>query len=242
MGGRICGGRSPSGALPGSTARPPSGCGFSSTCAAASGCGCAVDEATDGAASAPCASSSAMRSPAESSSPTLTLSSLTTPANGAGTSMVALSDSRVMSPWSFSTRSPGLTSTSITGTWSWPLKSGTRTSRRADGAEEAASRAGSGAACAGGFAAAGGAAGLAGDACSLRSPEEAAPASAAASTMAITLPSDTVSPTLTLSSLTTPANGAGTSMVALSDSRVMSPWSFSTRSPGLTSTSITGTS
>src|SRR6185437_14436778 len=62
-----------------------------------------------------------------------------------------------------------------------------------------------------------------------------------ASIVAITLPSATSSPTLTFISLIVPANGAGTSMVALADSSVTRPWSFSTRSPGLTITSITGT-
>ncbi len=54
------------------------------------------------------------------------------------------------------------------------------------------------------------------------------------------MPFDTLSPTLSLSSFTTPACGAGTSIVALSDSSVMSGSSFFTLSPGLTSTSITG--
>src|SRR5690348_10168602 len=60
-----------------------------------------------------------------------------------------------------------------------------------------------------------------------------------ASIVAITLPSETSSLTLTLTSFTVPANGAGTSIVALADSSVTRPWSFSTRSPGLTITSIT---
>src|SRR5215470_6031906 len=58
----------------------------------------------------------------------------------------------------------------------------------------------------------------------------------------MTLPSLTLSPTLTLSSLTVPAAGEGTSIVALSDSSVTSESSFFTASPGLTNTSITGTS
>jgi hypothetical protein len=56
------------------------------------------------------------------------------------------------------------------------------------------------------------------------------------------LPSDTVSPTLTLSSLTTPAAGEGTSIVALSDSSVISGSSGCTWSPGEARTSMTGTS
>src|SRR5712692_5332678 len=57
----------------------------------------------------------------------------------------------------------------------------------------------------------------------------------------IGVPWDTLSPTLTLSSLTTPASGEGISIVALSDSSVMSDCSFATESPGLTRTSITST-
>jgi hypothetical protein len=55
-------------------------------------------------------------------------------------------------------------------------------------------------------------------------------------------PCETLSPTLIFSSLTMPAAGEGTSMVALSDSRLTSGSSLATTSPGLTSTSITGTS
>ena len=56
------------------------------------------------------------------------------------------------------------------------------------------------------------------------------------------MPCETLSPSLTFSSLTTPASGDGTSIVALSDSSVISESSFLTLSPGLTSTSMTGTS
>jgi hypothetical protein len=45
-----------------------------------------------------------------------------------------------------------------------------------------------------------------------------------------------------LISFTTPAEGEGISMVALSDSSVMSDCSFATASPGFTSTSMTSTS
>src|SRR5687768_6342973 len=68
----------------------------------------------------------------------------------------------------------------------------------------------------------------------------AAPASAA-SISATTVPSAISSPTFTFTSLTTPSNGAGTSIVALSDSSVTRPWSRLTVSPRFTSTSITGT-
>src|SRR3954451_19148089 len=60
--------------------------------------------------------------------------------------------------------------------------------------------------------------------------------------MRMMLPSDTLSPTLTLISRTLPLNGDGTSIVALSDSRLTSACSALTSSPSLTSTSITGTS
>src|SRR6188768_548541 len=85
-----------------------------------------------------------------------------------------------------------------------------------------------------GAAAAAGAAALAGAA-------GAAPSPSASSTTTIA-PSDSVSPSFTLISLTTPAAEDGTSSVALSDSRVSRPWSFFTVSPTATSISITGTS
>ncbi len=65
---------------------------------------------------------------------------------------------------------------------------------------------------------------------------------ATASTRAITEPSDTRSPSCTFTSRMRPAVGAGTSMVALSDSRVTRASSTWTVSPALTSSSMTGTS
>src|SRR5712671_295918 len=65
---------------------------------------------------------------------------------------------------------------------------------------------------------------------------------ASASSTRITFPSLTLSPTFTLRSLTVPAAGEGTSIVALSDSSAMSGSSGFTASPGLTKTWITGTS
>src|SRR5882672_1345909 len=65
-------------------------------------------------------------------------------------------------------------------------------------------------------------------------------ADGALSSVRIRLPSDNLSPGFIFSSLMTPAAGDGTSIVALSDSSVISESSFSTLSPGLTSTSITG--
>src|SRR6202171_6470607 len=64
----------------------------------------------------------------------------------------------------------------------------------------------------------------------------------AASRTGIPLPLLTLSPSLPFTSLITPAEGAGISMVAFSDSSVTSESSAFTASPGLTRTSITGTS
>src|SRR5688572_5135523 len=69
----------------------------------------------------------------------------------------------------------------------------------------------------------------------------AAVASPVASTK-ITEPSLTLSPTLTWIALTTPDSGAGTSIVALSDSSETSGSSAFTVSPTLTKISMTGTS
>src|SRR5689334_5259374 len=68
------------------------------------------------------------------------------------------------------------------------------------------------------------------------------PAADVASRIAMSDPCDTLSPSLTFTSFTTPACEEGTSIVALSLSSVTSEASFSTRSPGFTSTSMTGTS
>jgi len=72
--------------------------------------------------------------------------------------------------------------------------------------------------------------------------EGAGVATSLASSNAINVPSLTLSPTLTLTDLIVPAAGDGTSIVALSDSRVRRESSAWTASPGLTMTSITGTS
>jgi hypothetical protein len=64
-------------------------------------------------------------------SPTDTFSSVILPAAGAGTSIVALSDSSVISGSSSATSSPAETSTSMTGTSSKSPMSGTVTSIRA---------------------------------------------------------------------------------------------------------------
>src|SRR5438067_2362298 len=58
----------------------------------------------------------------------------------------------------------------------------------------------------------------------------------------ISVPSETLSPTLTAIASTVPPAGDGTSIVALSDSSVTSGVSVLIASPTLTSTSMTGTS
>src|SRR4051794_41132410 len=73
-------------------------------------------------------------------------------------------------------------------------------------------------------------------------PSAAAPSLPAPSSVRITVPSETVSPTDTLSSPIVPAAGDGTSIVALSDSSVISGSSSATVSPGETRTSMIGTS
>ena len=64
----------------------------------------------------------------------------------------------------------------------------------------------------------------------------------AGSIFSSSLPWATRSPTLTLTSVIVPGNGAGTSIVALSDSSVSSGSSVCTVSPAETRISITGTS
>src|SRR5213078_1731942 len=71
---------------------------------------------------------------------------------------------------------------------------------------------------------------------------DGAAAPACVSNVRMTLPSLTLSPTLSLTSLTTPAEGDGTSIVALSDSSVTSGSSALTVSPVFTNASMTGTS
>ena len=72
--------------------------------------------------------------------------------------------------------------------------------------------------------------------------DAAGAAPAAAASTRIRLPSETLSPSLTLISLTVPAAGDGTSIVALSDSSSTSGSSTATVSPGFTITLMTGTS
>ena len=72
--------------------------------------------------------------------------------------------------------------------------------------------------------------------------EAGAAAAPSASSVRITDPSATLSPSLTETDATLPAAGDGTSIVALSDSSSTSGSSFLTTSPGFTKTVITGTS
>jgi hypothetical protein len=69
-----------------------------------------------------------------------------------------------------------------------------------------------------------------------------APDSALTATVATSVPSEAVSPTLSSTSCTIPATGDGMSIVALSDSSATSGSSSATESPACTKTSITGTS
>ena len=137
--------------------------------------------------------------------------------------MVALSVSRVIRVSSRAITSPTLTATSITSTSLCPPISGTQMVLRAAGLATGA--------------AAG--AGLAGAAAATTG---VAAALAAASTKTMQSPSLTLLPTLTLMAVITPATVLGTSMVALSVSRVMRVSSRATVSPTLTATSITSTS
>src|SRR5438477_4509101 len=160
--------------------------------------------------------------PSDTLSPTLTLTDCTVPPSGDGTSIVALSDSSEMSGSSAFTVSPALTNSSITGMSLKSPMSGTRTS-----ATPPAVLVGDGGAETAAFGAAVGA---------------AACAAAPESSSRITLPSLTLSPSLILSSFTVPAAGAGTSIVALSDSSETSGSSDFTESPTFTMISMIGTS
>src|SRR5262245_4735171 len=107
--------------------------GLSGAGARAAGAGAAAGGAATGAlasAGAAAESITSMAEPFDTLSPSLIRNSFTTPACGAGTSIVALSDSSVISGSSFFTASPGLTSTSITGTFLKSPRSGTVTSMR----------------------------------------------------------------------------------------------------------------
>ena len=148
--------------------------------------------------------------------------------------MVALSVSSVIRPSSFSTVSPTDTSTSMTSTSPSSPMSGTATSMVSLLADAAGADSCFELSCAAG-ADASEEASL--DADSLE--DEPEPAT---SSLITTVPSFTLSPVLMNTSFTVPACVEGTSMVALSVSRVISPSSFSMVSPTETNTSITSTS
>jgi hypothetical protein len=240
----------PEGATVGSCAGAAAGAGAEACAAEGAAAGALAGAAAGAAAGAGAAaaapppepSRTATRSPMLTLSPTLTLSSLSTPAAEDGISIEALSDSTVMSDCSSLIVSPGFTRTSMTATSLKSPMSGTLTSTgptapvrpepvegpACAGASTGSARtvlaAGAGAAAAGAEAGAGAA---------------AAPSPSSTST---TEPSLTLLPTPTLSSFTTPAALDGISIEALSDSTVISDCSGFTASPTFTSTSITATS
>src|SRR6185503_978985 len=109
----------------------------------------------------------------------------------------------------------------------------------AAGADDGAAAAGCAAAAGGGD---GAWAGCAAAGCVAGAAGAGAAADSAASSINTSVPSETLSPTLTLISLTTPDFGAGTSIVALSDSSAISGSSALTLSPGLTRISMIGIS
>lgn len=173
---------------------------------AAAGCSSA-------AGAAPSTFSLRIRSPVPTSSPTLIETLSTTPEAGEGISMLALSDSRVISDWSASTVSPALTITSMTLALPAEPMSGTLMSWTL----AAAGAAGLLSLGAGAGASAFGASGWAGAASALASAGCSPPST---SSSRISSPSFKVSPTFALMLFTTPALGLGISMLALSDSRV----------------------
>ena len=193
------------------------------------GAGAAADAATG---APPAASTTATTEPLETLSPTFTATDLTTPAWEDGISIEALSLSTVIRLCSTLIVSPALTITSITATSSKSPMSGTTTSTVPPPAAGAAAGAATGAGAGDAAAAAGAATGAGAGA--------AAPPSASSTTSSA--PSLILSPSLTFSSLTTPACDDGISIDALSDSTVTRLCSAATLSPGLTSSSMISTS
>ena len=184
-------------------------------------------------ASPAAASINATTEPCDTLSPSLTLSSLITPPCDAGISIEALSLSTVIRLCSGLMVSPGLTKTSMTAMSLKSPMSGTRSSTTPPlPAAGAACGAGDGAAAATcGSCACTGVGVLAGAAAPL-----------ADSSISSGDPSLTLSPSETLSSLTTPSALDGISIEALSLSTVIRLCSAFTVSPGLTSSSMTATS
>src|SRR5206468_2321516 len=164
-------------------------------CAGAAACGLGAASAAAGAAAPAAPSSSARSVPLLTLSPTLTFSSLMTPACDDGISIDALSLSTVTSDCSCFTVSPGLTKTSMTDTSAKSPMSGTTTST-VPPALLALPLAG------GGWGEGGGGALGVGGGAAAASPAAASPWASSISTDA---PSPTLSPSLTFSSFTTPA-------------------------------------
>jgi hypothetical protein len=198
------------------------------TAAEAAGAAATATATATGAAAATVPSKMASRSPMLTVSPTLTLSSLSTPACEDGISIEALSDSTVISDCSTLMVSPGLTMTSMTATSLKSPMSGTCTCTGPDAVATGAAATGAATGAGVATAAAGAAAGAA-----------AAPAASTTNTME---PCLTLSPRATRISFTTPAVLDGISIEALSDSTVMSDCSALTVSPTLTINSMTVTS
>ncbi|CAI8184240.1 MAG: Uncharacterised protein [Marinobacterium sp. xm-d-530] len=151
-----------------------------------------------------------------------------TPAEGDGTSIEALSVSRVIKLSPSATLSPSLTNTSITSTSDAPLRSGINTDSTPP--DEAA---------AGGTDASTGAA--ADEDSTVAATGAGADAPVTSSSISRS-PSLTLSPSAIVSALTTPDAGEGTSIDALSVSRVIRLSPSETVSPTATNTSITSTS
>ena len=187
----------------------------------------------------PATSSSNTSEPSLTLSPSFTFTSTTLPACGLGTSMVALSVSRVIRPSSASTVSPALTRISITSTSAESPISGTVTSI-VSLPPLLCSAAGFCSAAGSSDLAAGADSSLAAGASSaFSSAAESPPATSSLASKSLWL---ILSPTFTHSSLSVPAKGAGTSMLALSLSTVTRASSASTESPGDTHSSMTSTS
>src|SRR5215204_4352686 len=113
---------------------PPVAAGAAVAAVAGAPVAAATAGAADGAAVASPVTSTRITEPSLTLSPTFTLIALTTPDSGAGTSIVALSDSSETSGSSALTVSPTLTKISITGTSLKSPMSGTRTSATPAGA------------------------------------------------------------------------------------------------------------
>ena len=143
---------------------------------------------------APATSNFIISEPVFTLSPALIRISFTTPACGAGTSIEALSPSTLMMDCSTATLSPTLTRISVTFTSSPPI-SGTKISTT-ETAEFVTALCGSALSACGA-------------------------AASPASNTNIGVPVDTLSPTFTSTSLTTPASGEGTSIEALSPSTLI---------------------